>query len=349
MEITLRRERKIGAGHPAYIIAEVGSNWTSLEDCLESILQAKIAGADAVKFQLFTVEELFGIHPNEAQHLFPHLKVGDNCNPYALNPEWLPKLKAESDKRGIDFMCTAFSPEGYDIVNPYVDIHKVASSECCHLRILQKLRQLGKPVILSTGAKGVDDIRGAVEILTEVNSWDQHPPVPTILLYCAVAYPASEVKLETINLMREQFGTLVGFSDHSTDVYTIPRTAVTSLSATVLEKHFTAISARTPDSPHSLTVDQFKSMVGAIRDGVVPSIGPTHEEKTALLRYNRRLIITKDVAHGDQLQEGVNFGIYRSLVDDTRAAHPFMVDNFIGKRAKIPLKAGQGLWVEDVE
>jgi sialic acid synthase SpsE len=362
MEITLKSGRKIGDGHPPYIIAEIGSNWTSLEDCLSSIHQAKIAGADAVKFQMFTHEDLYGFDcmvcdTQSSDHAKP---VHQWNHGIELDPKWLPKLKAEADKRGIDFMCTAFSPEGYDLVNTYVDIHKVASSECCHLRILQKLRQLGKPVILSTGAKGVEDIHLAVDVLTKpIMQFAE--PVPTILMYCVVAYPANEIDLKQIRNLRMKFDCLSGHSDHSTDVYVIPRRACQyddpsdqciddeAGNACVLEKHFTIDSnMNTPDTPHSLNPDQFKKMVSTIRGGVWNDFGPTPQEKTALLRYNRRLVAIKDVAPGDTLKEGENFGIYRSLKDDTRAAHPFMIDRVNGSVAKVEIKAGDGIWLEDL-
>ena len=320
------------------IIAEVGSNFLYFGDCIKSIHEAKMAGASAVKFQLYTHKELYGFE-GEAKGV--------------LDPTWLPALKAEADKRGIDFLCTAFSPEGYDVVNPYVKTHKVASSECCHLRILQKVRSLGKPVILSTGAKGVEDIRGAVKVLSE-GVWGEGigiPPagVPVILMYCVVAYPANEVNLDTIKTLRDEFHLPVGYSDHTTDVCNIPKLAVDK-GATVIEKHFTVIpEVATPDQPHSLNPHQFRNMVKSIRGELATAIGPTAQEKTALLRYNRRLIATKDLSPGDELQEGINFGIFRSLKDDTRSAHPFMINEFIGKRMKVGLKSGDGLWIDDIE
>lgn len=333
------------------IIAEVGSNWRNLEDCIKSIHEAKIAGADAVKFQLFTELDLYGMYvltdATDPKTNIPHnelLRRGSiKCvgTTPLLDPSWLPALKAEADKRGLEFMCTAFSPEGYDLVNPFVKVHKVASSECCHLRILQKLRELGKPVILSTGAKGLEDIRGSLKVLG---------PTPTTLMYCVVAYPANEVNLDTIKTLRDQFRLPVGYSDHTTDVLCIPRLAVDK-GATVIEKHFTIIpEVNTPDQPHSLNPDQFSRMVKSIRgDMAQPVIGPLPSERVALLRYNRRLVVIKDLNPGDELVEGVSFGIYRSLQDDTRAASPFLIDRFIGKRVKVNLKAGDGLWIDDVE
>ncbi len=328
--IVLESGRRIGDGQPPYIIAEVGSNWKTEEDCMESIHQAKMAGADAVKFQWFTKKELYGFGENP----------DPVTNPFMPGP-WIPRLKTEADKRGIDFMCTAFSPEGYDIVNQYVDIHKVASSECCHLRILQKLKQLGKPVILSTGAKSATDIKRALWVLDNT---------PTVLMYCVVSYPAHDMNLDTIKNFKETFkNKAIGYSDHSVDVCNIPRLAVEK-GAAVIEKHFTIIpDVMTPDQPHSLDPAQFRNMVKSIRGELTAQIAPTPEEKTALLRYNRRLIVTKDVQPGDTLQEGVNYGIYRSLKDDVRAAHPFMVTDFQGKRVRVSMKAGDGLWIEDVQ
>src|SRR5688572_30128176 len=129
--------RKILSAKP-YFIAEVGSNWGSLDDCFKSIQLASAAGADAVKFQLFDQHALYGVDRDVALS-------------GVLDPEWLPKLKQKANSVGIDFMCSAFSPELVDAVDPYVHAHKVASCEMTHVRILEKLRHIGKPVILSTG------------------------------------------------------------------------------------------------------------------------------------------------------------------------------------------------------
>ena|SRR3990167_1338030 len=325
MQIILKNGLTIGDGSPVFIIAEVGSNFITKADCIKSIHQAAIAGASAVKFQLYTHQELYGF-PGEVKGV--------------LDPTWLPDLKAEADKRNVLFMCTAFSPEGYEVINPWVMIHKIASSEACHLRILQKVRQLGKPVILSTGAKGYEDIKGAIKVLEDT---------PTVLMYCVVAYPARRIDVAVCRALKNVFNTLVGYSDHSTDILILPR-AATFAGACVIEKHFTIIpEVSTPDQPHSLDPSEFKLMVDNLRNTLPIKIGPIPEEKTALLKYNRRIMAIKDLNPGDELIEGVNIGIFRSLKDDTRAAHPFTIDNFIGKRMKVSLKCGEGIWIDDIE
>lgn len=385
-EITLPSGRKIGQGHRPFIVAEIGSNWETLEDCLYSIRMAKSCGADAVKFQAYSHEALYGVWDPEQV-------------PGTLPLEWLPAMKAEADRAGIEFMCTAFSPELIDAVNPFVNIHKVASSDCTHKRMLERLRAIGKPVLLSTGAHGVEDIRAALAILQDVpqevvskpNRW-KGSDIDVVLLYCIAAYPACGVDLPVIEEMGRKFGTLVGYSDHTTDFSMVPVSAVLSYGACVLEKHVTFIDAETPDSPHSLKPDDFVEMIKRIKTGQnLAGRGVTYadeylsrfpmpmpEEKPMILRHNRRLIATRDIAEGDLLIEtgkrgriyaydppltsenykdvvGVaspeylsNFGIYRSLKDETHAFHPFMIDEVNGRVAKRAIKAGDGIGPGDV-
>jgi sialic acid synthase SpsE len=323
MKITLKSGRKIGDGCPPYIVGEIGSNWLSLDDCLKSIRMAKLAGADAVKFQAFTREALYGQISNDMSGELPL--------------DWLPKLKACADEHKIDFLCSAFSPELIEAVDPYVEIHKVASSEACHVRMLEKLREIGKPVILSCGGKGEADIGNSLEVLGDT---------PTIICYCVAAYPAREIDLRQITLLEKRFGLPVGYSDHSLDVLTIPKCAALA-GACVIEKHVTFIDAETPDSPHSLNFDQFKRMVETVNKAECDPIGYTREESDMIKRHNRRLIVTHALQPGDELMEGVNFGIYRSLKDDTKGLSPFHVDRVNGKRVKVALQAGDSIGPED--
>lgn len=370
--ITLPSGRKIGEGEPPFIIAEVGSNWATLDDCLTSISLARNCGADAVKFQLFTHESLYGL-PREGWHIGTMEKIqggqnhsGWDCNPPFLNPVWLPLLKERADKVGIEFMCSAFSPELIEAVNPFVNIHKVASAECTHKRMLEKLRTLEKPVILSTGAHGIMDIRASVALMSQhpefdhlgyysmkdqppgEKQWFDYFPVPVVLLYCVAAYPANEVNLDCIAALSTTFGLPIGYSDHTVDIRVIPKAACES-GAVVLEKHFTAIpETATLDRPHSLDPSQFRLMVDSLRGKTSPILGANPSEKEMVLRHNRRLIATRDIAEGEEFAEGENFGIYRSLKGDMHAFHPFMIDEVNGKEAKRAIQAGDGIGPGDV-
>jgi sialic acid synthase SpsE len=321
--ITLPSGREIGEGKPVFIIAEIGSNWQTLDDCLTSIRGAKAAGADAVKFQAFTWNALYG-HGG-----------GESCS---LPLDWLPRLKAEADKQNIEFMCSAFSPELVDAVDPFVNVHKVASAECTHVRMLERLHEIGKPVFLSTGAHGLVDIEYALAALG---------PIPLVLLYCEAAYPARHIDTFNVWRLRDEFGHLVGFSDHTTDVALAPKTAF-QYQACVIEKHVTFIDADTPDSPHSLSGGEFKRMVDVVRGADIIPLGPTPGENAMIARHNRRLIATQDIAEGVPLQEGKNFGIYRSLKDEAHAFSPFLIDEVNGCVAKRAIKAGDGIGPGDV-
>ncbi len=269
-----------------FIIAEVGSNWRDLNDCIQSIGQAKAVGADAVKFQAFNWTALYGV---EQRHW---AKI-----PHELDVAWLPKLKEKADACHIELMCTAFSPELVEAVDPYVTVHKVASSDLSYPQLLEAVIKTRKPRIISVGASSQGDIMLAKSRSTDAD-WTQ-----TVWMYCVAAYPARTIDLRVMDLIGKTYG-FHGFSDHSTDIVGHPVEAARR-GAVVLEKHFTAFpNVSTPDRPHSLTVDEFKTMVDYIRGIRQPVIGPTPEEKDMLLRHNRRLIATMEITTGDLLVYG---------------------------------------------
>lgn len=302
-----------------YIIAEVGSNLRNFDDAKHSVQMAKQVGADACKFQYFSHQDLFGVPGYQP----------------LLQPDWIPKLADKAKAAGIDFLCTAFSVEGLKLVDPYVKAHKIASSDLCHVELLRAAKATGKPIILSTGASSKGDVERALQVLEGAD---------VTLMYCASAYPSRMHNLFEMEWMRKTWGRPVGLSDHSLDVVYAPLSAVRHFGATVIEKHFTAIDAETPDSPHSLNVEQFKYMVDHIR-GARKDIGfgPTPEERDMLLRHNRRLIATRDIAEGEMLDPGKNFGCYRSLKDDRRGLSGFDMAFVAGKTAAKAIKAGDSI------
>lgn len=322
-----------------WIVAECGSNWETLSHCLQSIALAKNCGADAVKFQAFSVEALYGYRLEVREGVI-------ESEPHRLPLEWLPKLREKADACGIELMVTAFSPELVEAVDPFVSVHKVASSDLSYPQLLEAVAKTGKPILLSTGASSRGDIQLAVNTLHQTAGL-MHESF--ILMYCVSAYPARTVNLEMLNVLFDAFPTcLVGFSDHTTDILGAPLAAARNIHCQVVEKHFTAFPELcTPDRPHSLTSDEFKIMVDHIRGHRKPVIGPTPEERDMILRHNRRLIATKYIREGDVLRYGVNYGAYRSLKDDDRGLSPFAWTHVEGKQATVCINRGEGIGPQD--
>lgn len=281
----------------------------------------KAIRADAVKFQLFSKKELYG--------------TDEPPSPWELPREWIPELAEKAKTLDIEFMCSAFSPEGMEYIDPFVKRHKIASAELTHLRMLQTAKRLGKPVILSTGAHNEADIRKAVETLY---------PCHITLLHCVAAYPTLDANLPRIEALKLIFPQCdVGFSDHTTDYSTIPVLAAKAYDIAVLEKHFKLNDMKTPDNGHSLNPDQFKDMVDYIRGERFPSLMVSREEKDMLLRHSRRLIATKSIRPGDELKEGINYGMFRAKTDQGRALPCWSVSQIEGLISKKALNIGDGI------
>lgn len=296
-----------------FIIAEIGSNFTSIDEAKDSISIAKNCDADAVKFQLFSEHDLYG----------------SGSKQYNIDPKDLEKLKQKADAVKIEFMCTAFSLAGLNIVDPLVSRHKLASSELTHLLLLQQLELISKPVIASVGASSLDDIARASKILGSTD---------TTFLYCMVKYPATNVNLFGIDKLKQTY-TKVGYSCHTTDWYT-PVAAVHKHGAVVIEKHFKLKDMNTPDNAHSLLPDDFKKMVKAIRGNPLDYVFfPDPQEIDAIELYNRRIIAVKDIANTKPIDPADNIGIYRTKVRDREGLSPFSFLSLSGKTAAKDIKA----------
>lgn len=225
------------------IIAEVGSNWKTFDDCTDAIIQAARAGAHAVKFQYYNSHDLYGDQ-------VPGLR-GE------MPGEWVKRLAFFAETKGVEFMCTAFSPNGYTMVNKYVKAHKVASAELPAVDILEVVNSFKKPVYLSTGGSTIEEIDTAVKILKDCK---------VTLMFCVADYPARVVDFRNLSRLRDNFPLLdVGFSDHSTDVLNIPVLA-RDAGATVIEKHVNfSPFTDTPDAGHSISGDELRLMIKAIQ------------------------------------------------------------------------------------
>lgn len=195
-------------------IAEVSSNHhRDLERCREFIRVSSEIGCDAVKFQLFKIDELFA--PEILERSEEHRKRKE----WELPVAFLPELKRYCDEFNILFSCTPFYLQAVKELAPYVDFFKIASYELLWDELLVACAQTGLPVVISSGMATMDEIDHAIAVLRE------HQCKDITLLHCVSAYPtpANECNLSVLGSFRDRYGIKVGWSDHSVSTAVLNR------------------------------------------------------------------------------------------------------------------------------
>jgi sialic acid synthase SpsE len=292
--------RRIGYDEPVFIIAEAGSNHNRDLDTANALIDAAAdAGADAIKFQSFEARRLYPRTAGTSDYLGSPVPIHEMLAELELPCEWLPELERHARDAGLGFMTTPFHVEAVDAVDAYVDALKIASYELTHDPLLRAAAARGKPVILSTGACTVEEIRHALDVLASAGC--SNP----VLLQCTAAYPAppEAANVRALVTLRETFHTLTGLSDHTRDPIAAPA-AATALGAVVIEKHFTLGNAMPgPDHAYALEPGELKSMVEAVRliekvlgDGS-KRVDPVEEELRQFAQ--RSLFTTRRVRRGE--------------------------------------------------
>jgi sialic acid synthase SpsE/RimJ/RimL family protein N-acetyltransferase len=334
-----------------FIVAEAGSNWKvgSPEEDLATakalIAAASKAGADAVKFQVFRAESVYVENAGDSDYLSQagiKDSIVDIFRQLAMPYEMIPELAEHCKKHNIQFMATPFSVEDAQAVDPFVAVHKNASYEISHIRLLKFFADSGKPLLLSTGAADIADIDWAVDYFFAQGG------AQLCLLQCTAKYPAppESLNLRVIPQLIARYGLPLGLSDHSKDPLTAPLSAV-ALGASVIEKHFTLDNSLPgPDQVFSITPDELKQMVVHIRElelalGSGEKVVQAEEEE--LRAFARRGIqATRDIRKGEPLRENENIGILRPGKQRI-GLHPGNLPDIEGKPAKRRIPLGDGI------
>jgi N-acetylneuraminate synthase len=334
--------RRIGAGLPAYIVAEMSANHGhDYAVAVEILRAAKAAGADAVKLQTYTPDTMtidsdappFVIRGTAWHGRKLYDLYGEAYTPW----EWQPKLKRVADELGLDLFSTPFDETAVDFLSEMgVPAFKVASFELVDQPLLQKIARTGKPVILSTGMATLAEIEEAVRVVRDAGAND------LVLLRCTSEYPArpADMHLRTIGDLQERFDVPIGLSDHTLDV-AIPAAAV-ALGACVIEKHFILKRAQGgPDSGFSLEPAEFRRMVDAVRV-VEQALGAVRYgvkgEEDKNLVFRRSLFAVADVRSGERFTPQ-NVRIIRPGY----GLHPRHLDEVLGKKATRDIPRGTPL------
>ena len=269
------------------------------------VLEAKKAGADAVKFQTFKAELVMSRYAEKAE--YQKAATGedesqiDMVRKFELPYSAFTELKKLCGEVGIQFLSTPFDLESVDFLGDmHLEYMKIPSGEITNLPYLTKVGKIGCKLILSTGMSTLPEIGAALDILKKNGARE------IILLHCNTEYPTpyADVNLRAMQTMRDAFGVPVGYSDHTVGIE-IPAAAV-ALGACVIEKHFTLDkNLPGPDHKASLEPGELAEMVRAVRH-VEEALG-TGKKEPSPSEIKNMVIARKSIVAAVAIRKGEAF------------------------------------------
>ena len=331
--------RKIGAGYPPYVIAELSANHNGkLQKALDTITKAKSCGADAVKLQTYTADTM----TIDSDHKDFYIQGGlwDGYKLYDLYKEaetpfeWHKAMFDHARKIDITCFSTPFDETAVDLLEDLnTPAYKVASFEATDLPLIKYIASTKKPLIMSTGMANLEEIEEMVETAREAGCDD------LILLHCISSYPApiDQSNLLTIPDMRKRLGVQIGLSDH-TETNTASVVA-SALGATLIEKHFILDrNEKGPDSEFSINPVELMSLCKETKDAWL-SLGCAGYERKAAeeanIKFRRSVYFVKDIKAGEVISKECVRRIRPGF-----GLPPKFEKEIIGKVAKKDIKLG---------
>lgn len=317
------------------IIAEAGVNHNGELAVAKRLVDvAAEAGADLVKFQTFSADELVTAQARSADYQLANSSTDESQHAMLrrleLTRDMHEELLAHCKARRIGFFSTAFDIGSVDLlVDLHLDRLKIPSGEITNLPYLRHIGSLGKRLILSTGMATLREIEEALAILEAAGTSRQRITV----LHCNTEYPTpmEDVNLRAMLTIRDAFGVQVGYSDHTLGIEVA--IAAVALGATVIEKHFTLDRRMTgPDHKASLEPAELAAMVAAIRN-IERALGdgckrPSASEAKNLPVVRKSLVAACSIRKGESFTQ-VNITAKRPGT----GLSPMRLDEVLGRAA----------------
>ncbi len=322
-------KKRIGDGHPTYIIAEIGLNHQGDVTLAKKLIDHAVAAhVDAVKFQKRDLKSVY------AAKALKNSASEENATHYSLRHIQKSEL-SEAEMRtlcqyartmGVEFLCTAWDEESLAFLNTLdLPAYKIASADMFNLPLIGAVAELKKPILISTGMSFMSEVEQLFGYLDKIKA-------QYVLLHTNSTYPTPfhDVNLRFINTLQKRFHCLVGYSGHEAGISV--SAAAVALGACVIERHITLDREMVgPDHKASLEPAEFAELVKQIRvvetslgDGVrIPSRGEYINRETLA----KSIVAAKDLKKGTVLTQA-----HLNLKSPGKGTSPMKLDLFIGKK-----------------
>lgn len=286
---------------PAYLIAEIGGNFTTLDEACRLIDLVADSGCQSVKLQTFRAETL-----TSRKAMFDMENTGiasqwDHFRKFEVAEDLHRDIFAYAAERGLFVFSTPSHQSDVDMLEALgVGAHKIGSDDAVNIPLLRHVARTGKPVLMSTGMCTLSEVRRSVDAILEEGN-DQ-----LVLFHCTTNYPThpEAVNLRAMLTLQAEFGLPVGYSDHTLGIDVCYAAAV--LGAPILEFHFTHdknadgpdhMLSKTPEEVSELKrkIDLLPVLLG---DGVKR---PMPSEMVTRRNNRKSLVLTADIRQGDKI------------------------------------------------
>jgi len=280
--------RWVGDGHPTYIVAEIGINHSGDLETARRLIDAAVhAGVDAVKLQKRTPE--LCVPPDQQTQMrdtpWGYITYLEYRHHVEFGREAYAAIDVHCREKEVDWFVSVWDEPSVDFMEAFdPPCYKIPSASLTDESLLRRLRQTGRPLILSTGMSTMEQIERAVALLDRSR---------LVLTHATSSYPCEpeELNLRAIETLRRKFEVPVGYSGH--EVGLIPSAVAVALGACLVERHITLDRALWgSDQAASVEPGGFERLVKYIRvtelalgDGVKR----VYDSEVASLRKLRRV------------------------------------------------------------
>ncbi|MCZ6784305.1 MAG: N-acetylneuraminate synthase family protein [Proteobacteria bacterium] len=210
----------------------------------------------ALKFQFRQLDTF--IHPDHQEG--SDLKYIQRFVSTRLERKQFQELLDEVWARGLLAMCTPFDEESVGvIVDMGFDLIKVGSCSAEDWPLLEEVASAGKPVVVSAGGLGIDEIDSVVSFL-------QHRAAEFAIMHCVSIYPTPDecLNLSQLRALKERYpGVTIGWSTHESPDDTSPVQIAVAQGAELFERHVGVATGEIQLNAYSSTPDQVKAWLEA--------------------------------------------------------------------------------------
>jgi N-acetylneuraminate synthase len=334
---------------PPIVIAEAGvHHFNSVELAKQYILQTRIAGAQAVKFQTYSADRIAAKWAPTYWDAGPGGKTQHDifASRSRISQRGYEELFAYAKELGILMLSTPFDPDSAALLNDMgMAAYKIASADLTNWPLLQTVASFKKPMVLSTGASTFAEVHKTVEMLRGVGA-------DMALLHCSLSYPTpiKDANLTRIALLQREFPALhIGYSDHTEPQHSLLACPIAvSMGARIIEKHFT-LNKLEDDDDHYHAVDAagLARLARDCKDAYLmtrPAQELTDKEAPARNFARRSIVAAKELPAGKRIEP--------TDIDFKRPGTglaPTEVASVVGKTLKRALAHDELVKLEDLE